>query len=125
MGSKVAFLAGGFFMIEAALDGLRGEQDFVSSLAAGFSIAGGFSVWSKCHRYFLSTVCKEPSAYNLVSGRLSLLTSARTVKIGVYSGLAFGLVQDTLSLARGRRVGYIDFILGKNRLHNGTENRII
>lgn len=57
MGSKVASLAGGFFMIEAALDGLRGGQDFVSSLAAGLGIAGGFSIWSKCHRTF--------SVYNL------------------------------------------------------------
>ena len=35
----------------------------------------------------------------------------RTAKTGLYGGLAFGLVQDLLGLLRGRRIGYIDFVL--------------
>lgn len=68
---------------------------------------------------------QEPLAYDLVSGRFPLATAARTAKLGLYSGLAFGILQDTLSLARGRRVGYVDFLLGKNRHRGDTENRII
>ena len=38
------------------------------------------------------------------------MTAMRTAKTGLYGGLAFGLVQDALGLARGRRLRYIDFI---------------
>ena len=48
MGTKIAFWAGGFFMVEEAVDRLRGKQDFVSTLVAGLGIAGGFSAWSEC-----------------------------------------------------------------------------
>ena len=30
-------------------------------------------------------------------------------------GLLFGVAQDVLALARGRRVGYVDFVLGRRR----------
>ena len=40
-------------------------------------------------------------------------TAARTAKSGLFFGLAFGLAQDGLGLARGRRVGYIDRFLGR------------
>ena len=49
MGTKIAFWAGGFFMVEEAVDRLRGKQDFVSTLVAGLGIAGGFSAWSECY----------------------------------------------------------------------------
>ncbi len=47
MGSKVAFWAGGFFMVEEAVDRLRGTKDFISTLVAGVGVAGGFSAWSE------------------------------------------------------------------------------
>ena len=68
---------------------------------------------------------QEPSAYNLVSGRFPLATAVRTARLGLYSGLAFGILQDALSLARGRGVGYVDFLSGKSRHRGDTENRII
>ena len=46
MGSKVSFWAGSYFAVEEAIDQLRGRSDFVSSVVAGLSIAGGFSAWS-------------------------------------------------------------------------------
>jgi len=46
MGSKIAFWAGGFFLVEEAVDRLRGTKDFVSTVVAGLSISGGFSAWS-------------------------------------------------------------------------------
>ena len=53
------------------------------------------------------------------------MTATQIAKIGLYGGLALGLTQDALGLARGRRVGYIDFLLGKKRQENDTENRVI
>lgn len=48
MGGKVSFWVGGFFMVEEAVDDLRGgRRDFLSTLVAGLSVAGGFSAWSK------------------------------------------------------------------------------
>ena len=47
MGSKVGFWAGGFFLVEEAVDRVRGTKDFLSTVIAGLSISGGFSAWSK------------------------------------------------------------------------------
>lgn len=44
---------------------------------------------------------------------LPLNTAARTIRTGLYGGLTFGLAQDALGLARGRRLGYVDFLLGR------------
>ncbi|MCJ1398592.1 hypothetical protein MMC11_001792 [Xylographa trunciseda] len=90
MGSKVGFWVGGFFAVEEAIDRARGRVDFLSTVVAGLSVAGGLSAW---HRF-------------------PLLAAAKTAKIGLLSGLVFGLTQDALGLARGRRPFYVDFILG-------------
>ena len=47
MGTKVAFWGGSFFLIEEAVDYTRKTKDFLSTIVAGLSIAGGFSAWSK------------------------------------------------------------------------------
>ena len=46
---------------------------------------------------------------------LPLNAAASTIRRGLYGGLAFGLVQDALGLARGRRLDYVDFLLGRNQ----------
>ena len=46
MGSKIAFWAGSFFLLEEAVDRMRGTKDFISTVFAGLSISGGFSAWS-------------------------------------------------------------------------------
>ncbi|KAL6714109.1 hypothetical protein ACLMJK_008603 [Lecanora helva] len=90
MGAKISFWGGGFFLVEEAIDRLRRTKDFFSTLIAGLSISGGFSAWN----------------------RFPLPTAGRTIKAGLYGGLAFGLAQDALGLARGRRLGCVDFLLG-------------
>ncbi|KAL8797070.1 MAG: hypothetical protein Q9195_000841 [Heterodermia aff. obscurata] len=82
---------GCFFCTEALFDDARGNQDFASTALAGSVVAGGFS------------------AYN----RFPLETTVRTVKIGLYGGLLYGLVQDMLIYARGGRLRYVDLVLGK------------
>lgn len=42
--------------------------------------------------------------------RFSAAETARTAKKGLKFGLAYGAVQDLLSLAKGRPVGYVEFI---------------
>ncbi|MCJ1246917.1 hypothetical protein MMC30_004128 [Trapelia coarctata] len=94
MGTKVGFWVGSYFAIEEAIDQVRGGRaDFLSSVVAGMSVAGGFSAWN----------------------RFPLATAARTAKIGLLSGLAFGLAQDALGLAKGQRPFYVDFLFGKKQ----------
>jgi hypothetical protein len=45
-----------------------------------------------------------------VLDRFSAAETARTAKKGLIFGLVYGGVQDLLSLAKGRPVGYITFI---------------
>ena len=47
MGAKVASWGGGFFLVEEAVDRMRGKKDFLSTVLAGLSIAGGFSAWRR------------------------------------------------------------------------------
>jgi hypothetical protein len=73
------------------------QRDFMSTVIAAMGTAGGFSAWN----------------------RFPIQTAARTATIGLKFGLAFGLLQDALSVARGRRVGYVDFV--RRRLFGARE----
>ena len=42
--------------------------------------------------------------------RFPMMTTVRTLQTGLYGGLAFGLLEDALALARGRRLRYVDFL---------------
>ncbi|PNS20957.1 hypothetical protein CAC42_2888 [Sphaceloma murrayae] len=68
------------------------QRDFLSTTIAALSTAGAFSAWN----------------------RFPLPTAARTAKMGLKVGVAFGLMQDLLGYMRGRRLGYIEF--AKRRL---------
>lgn len=46
MGAKVSFWTAGFFSIEEMFDRYRGTKDFLNTVIASLSIAGGFSLWS-------------------------------------------------------------------------------
>ena len=110
MGFKLSFWAGSFFLVEEAVDQLRGTKDFLSTVVAGLSISGAFSAWSTY------SIRESNSEYQLTmtgTDRFPLHTAARTSKVGLIGGLSYGLVQDALGLARGRRLGYVDFLLGR------------
>lgn len=64
------------------------SKDFVSTLFAGLGTAGLFSLWN----------------------RFPVPTAARLAKMGAKAGLGFGLLQDAVSIMRGRRIGYVEFI---------------
>lgn len=46
MGGKVWVWAATFLAIEETVDRWRGDRDFLSTVVAGLSVAGGFSAWS-------------------------------------------------------------------------------
>lgn len=56
-----------------------------------------------------------------IEDRLPILTAARIAKTGLYSGLGFGLLQDLAGLARGRRLAYVDYLMGR-RLEVTADN---
>jgi hypothetical protein len=46
MGAKISFWVAGFFSIEEMFDRYRGTKDFLNTVIASLSVAGGFSLWS-------------------------------------------------------------------------------
>ncbi|KAI0422779.1 hypothetical protein F5X98DRAFT_103105 [Xylaria grammica] len=88
VGPRLGVLSTAMFCAENLLDVYRGSQDFISTVMASLAVAGGFSLWN----------------------RFSAPETARTAKKGLIFGLVYGGVQDVISLAKGRPVGYITFI---------------
>ena len=121
MGGKVGLWVGGFFTVEEAVDRFRGgRRDFFSTVIAGLSVAGGFSAWSESREGLRYVGFQVLIAF--LPDRFPLITAARTAKVGLISGLAFGLAQDALNLAKGRRLAYVDFVLGRNRSRKALES---
>ena len=121
MGAKLSFWVGAFFTMEEVIDRTWGKQDFRSTTAAGWIFAGGFSAWCK----FVADREKKDHAENVLLDKFPLHTAARTTKLGLLSGLGFGLVQDALSLAKGNRLDYVDFILRKYRRSKHAIDQLI
>ncbi|KAI1632504.1 hypothetical protein F4809DRAFT_86470 [Biscogniauxia mediterranea] len=88
VGARLGVLSTAMFCAENLFDVYRGTKDFVSTVMASLAIAGGFSLWN----------------------RFSAAETARTARKGLLFGLAYGGIQDIVSLAKGRPVGYITFI---------------
>ncbi|KAI1374235.1 hypothetical protein F4677DRAFT_173593 [Hypoxylon crocopeplum] len=95
VGARLSLLSTAMFCAENLFDVYRGTKDVFSTVMASLAVAGGFSFWN----------------------RFSAAETARTAKKGLLFGLAYGAVQDVMSLAKGRPVGYVEFIrrqIGKN-----------
>ncbi|POR39681.1 Uncharacterized protein TPAR_00134 [Tolypocladium paradoxum] len=88
MGAKTGFWSFVALGLESTVDRYRGSSDMFSTTVATLSVAGAFSLW---HRFSLST-------------------AARTAKLGLLFGLAYGGVQDLVGLARDRPVGYVEIV---------------
>ncbi|CAD6442335.1 e5ddae37-a4fc-4505-94b0-79470eaf478e [Sclerotinia trifoliorum] len=93
MGTRIAFWTAGLLAIEDMCDRWRGRKDVLNTVVASLSVAGGFSLWN----------------------RFPITTAARTAKTGLVFGIGYGLVQDAVGYARGRRLGYVDFLMGAGR----------
>ncbi|CAK7202877.1 hypothetical protein SEUCBS139899_005604 [Sporothrix eucalyptigena] len=88
MGARVSVWTTAMFGIETLFDRYRGTQDLANTVVACVTVAGAFSLWN----------------------RFPLATAARTTKTAILVGFAFGSLQDLASLARGRRVSYVDYL---------------
>ncbi|KAI1062855.1 hypothetical protein LB507_005620 [Fusarium sp. FIESC RH6] len=88
MGFKTGFWSLLALSLESTVDRYRGASDMFSTTIATLTVAGAFSLWH----------------------RLSLTTAARTARYGLMFGLAYGGIQDLVGLARGRPIGYVEFL---------------
>ncbi|KAH7313694.1 hypothetical protein B0I35DRAFT_480363 [Stachybotrys elegans] len=93
MGATTGFWTFVALGLETAVDRYRGSSDMFSTIVASLSVAGGFSLWH----------------------RLSLSTAARTARQGLLFGTVYGGLQDIMGLARGKPIGYIEFLRGNSR----------
>ncbi|KAI0006602.1 hypothetical protein F4779DRAFT_620433 [Xylariaceae sp. FL0662B] len=98
VGAKLSVLSTVMFCTENLFDVYRGTKDFINTVMASLAVAGGFSLWY----------------------RFSAAETARTAKKGLLFGLAYGGIQDMVSLAKGRPVGYVEFI----RRHVGKATQL-
>ncbi|OTA68409.1 hypothetical protein K449DRAFT_323574 [Hypoxylon sp. EC38] len=97
VGARLSVLSTAMFCAENLFDVYRGTKDLFSTVMASLAVAGGFSFWN----------------------RFSAAETARTAKKGLKFGLAYGGIQDVISLAKGRPVGYVEFI--KKHLGKATQ----
>lgn len=129
MGFKLGFWSGAFFLMEESVDRMRGQilrqwvgfkgrrkhvEDW-SNGDIGLERLDGLErmdsksgVWVQ--RDFLSTTVAALGTAGLFSAwnRFPMTTMAKTAGLSLKAGIAFGLVQDALSLLRGRRLGYVE-----------------
>ncbi|KAK0282181.1 hypothetical protein LTS00_012296 [Friedmanniomyces endolithicus] len=122
MAGKLGLWVGVFVTMEEGLDrgraglvrvwrGVRGgkeedvlvesSRDFVSTTLAGLGTAGAFSTWN----------------------RFPVATAVRTARMGAKVGFGFGIAEDVVSVLRGRRVGYVEFV--KRHLLGGSESKLV
>ncbi|KAL4819220.1 hypothetical protein BDW67DRAFT_138751 [Aspergillus spinulosporus] len=92
MGFKLGAGALVFCLFEETVDYARHDQrDFISTVTAGLSFSGLYSLLARHDVY----------------------TAARTTKLGLKLSLVYGLMQDGLETLKGNRPAYIDFLLGR------------
>ncbi|KAI0169985.1 hypothetical protein GGR52DRAFT_490753 [Hypoxylon sp. FL1284] len=88
VGARLSVLSTAMFCTENLFDVYRGTKDLFSTVMASLAVAGGFSFWN----------------------RFSAAETARTARKGLMFGIAYGAIQDVISLAKGRQVEYVNFI---------------
>ncbi|KAH6651667.1 hypothetical protein BKA67DRAFT_660458 [Truncatella angustata] len=87
-GARLSVITTAMFCTENLFDVYRGSKDMFNTIAASLAVASGFSLIN----------------------RFSAAEGARTARKGLIVGVVYGAIQDALSLARGRPVGYIEFL---------------
>ncbi|KEY64623.1 hypothetical protein S7711_02827 [Stachybotrys chartarum IBT 7711] len=100
MSAKTGFWSFVALGLESTVDRYRGASDMFSTVVASLTVAGGFSLWH----------------------RLNLATGARMARYGLLFGLAYGGFQDAIGLARGRPIGYVEFLRRYFRSPSVQEN---
>ncbi|PYH90039.1 hypothetical protein BO71DRAFT_91478 [Aspergillus ellipticus CBS 707.79] len=94
MGMKLGIGASVFCLLEETVDYARHDQrDFLSTVTAGLSLSGIYSLMARHDVY----------------------TAARTAKLGLKASLVYGMMQDVLEWSKGNRPAYVEFLLGSRR----------
>ncbi|KAH7166791.1 hypothetical protein DER46DRAFT_573676 [Fusarium sp. MPI-SDFR-AT-0072] len=106
MGLKTGFWSFLALSLESTVDRYRGASDMFSTTIATLTVAGAFSLWQRDE-------LTSADIRRVHLDRLSLTTAARTARYGLLFGLAYGGIQDVLGLARGRPIGYVEFLRGR------------
>ena len=109
MGAKVSLWATAMFVVENMFDHYRGSVDAANTVLACVATAGGLSLWSTSRTAVPGTTSLTAPS----TDRFPLIMAARTTKTALVVGLLYGGVQDLVGLARGRRVGYVEFVRRK------------
>ena len=78
--------------------GVQGSRDFMSSMVAGMVTGGLWSAWNK---------------FNVV-------TAARTIRLGLFAGLGYGVAQDALAWTRGKTGGVVND--AESWIYRGAKN---
>ncbi|KAJ5933920.1 hypothetical protein N7454_006249 [Penicillium verhagenii] len=103
MGAKLGVGALAFSLFEETVDYARhDERDFLSTVTAGLSFSGIYSLLARHDVY----------------------TAARTAKFGLKLSLTYGLLQDVLESAKGNRPKYLDFFFGKRNSRREDQGSI-
>ncbi|OJJ51291.1 hypothetical protein ASPZODRAFT_56597 [Penicilliopsis zonata CBS 506.65] len=103
LGLRLGGAAFAFCLFEETVDYARHDRrDFLSTVIAGLSFSGIYSLLA----------------------RHDIYTAARTTKLGLKLGLVYGLSQDALGTLRGTPPAYMDFFLGKNSSKSSSEGSI-
>ncbi|KAJ5684390.1 uncharacterized protein N7477_000735 [Penicillium maclennaniae] len=126
MGSKLGAGALAFCLFEETVDYARhDERDFLSTVTAGLSFSGIYSLLGKrvwgFPLYDLKTNNTDASH---VLARHDVYTAARTAKLGLKLSLVYGLLQDGLESIKGNRPTYVDFLMGNRRSKSSKEGSI-
>ncbi|KAL2840461.1 hypothetical protein BJX68DRAFT_186321 [Aspergillus pseudodeflectus] len=94
LGFKLGAGALAFCLFEETVDYARHDKrDFLSTVTAGLSFSGIYSLLARHDVY----------------------TAARTTKLGLKLSLAYGLMQDALESLKGNRPAFVDFIMSQGR----------
>ncbi|KAN0069503.1 hypothetical protein V8E54_012518 [Elaphomyces granulatus] len=101
LGMKLGTGALAFCLFEETVDYARNDRrDFISTVTAGLSFSGIYSLLARHDVY----------------------TAARTAKLGLKLSLAYGLMQDLLETLKGNHPAYVDWVLGNKRSNTNSES---
>ena len=56
---------------------------------------------------------------DILLDRQDVFTAARNAKTSLVVSLAYGLIQDAISLVKGNKLGYVEFVKGKIKRQSG------
>lgn len=125
MGAKLGAGALAFSLFEETVDYARHEErDFLSTVTAGLSFSGIYSLLGKTCWFSLAVKNHLKLTISCVLARHDVYTAARTAKFGLKLSLTYGLLQDVLETAKGNRPKYLDFFLGKRQTKTEDQGTI-